>query len=76
MGEACNTNGANWNTYRLLLEDVEGTSLLGRQKRMWVNTTKMNLAERVCAGMDWIERDHDSDQWRALVNTVMNFRIP
>jgi hypothetical protein len=35
----------------------------------------MDLREIGCGGMDWIDLAEDGDQWRALVNTVMNIRI-
>jgi hypothetical protein len=49
---------------------------LGRPKRRWVNNIKIHLRERVWNDMDWIELAQDRDQWRALVNTVMNLRVP
>jgi hypothetical protein len=40
-----------------------------------VNNVKMDLTEIGWGGMDWIDLAKDRDQWRALVNTVMNFRV-
>jgi hypothetical protein len=42
----------------------------------WVDNIKMNLGEIGWDGRDWIELAQDRDQWRALVNTVMNLRVP
>jgi hypothetical protein len=41
----------------------------------WVDNIKMDLREVGCGGMDWIDLTEDRDQWRALVNTVMNLRV-
>jgi hypothetical protein len=53
----------------------EGKSPLGRPRRRWVNI-KMDLKEIDWYGMDWIDLAQNRDQWRALVNTVMNLRVP
>jgi hypothetical protein len=49
---------------------------LGRSRRRWVDNIKMDLRETGQNGMDWIDLTQDRDQWRALVNTVMNLRVP
>jgi hypothetical protein len=49
---------------------------LGRPRRRWEDNTKMDLHEVGCGGMDWIELVQDTESWRALVNAVMNLRVP
>jgi hypothetical protein len=49
---------------------------LGRPRRRWVDNIKMELREIGWGGMDWIDLAQDRDQWRALVNTLMNLRAP
>jgi hypothetical protein len=49
---------------------------LGRPRRRWVDNIKMDLREIGWDGVDWIDLAQDRDQWRALVNTVMNRRVP
>jgi hypothetical protein len=49
---------------------------LGRPRRRWVDNIKMDLGETESAGIDWIDLAQDRDQWRDLVNTVMNLRVP
>jgi hypothetical protein len=53
----------------------EGRRPLGRPRRRWVDNIKMDLREIEWDGMDWFELAQDRDQWRALVNTVMNLRV-
>jgi hypothetical protein len=54
----------------------EGKRPLGRHRRRWEDNIKMDLRETGWGGMDWIELAQDRDQWKALVNTVMNLRVP
>jgi hypothetical protein len=49
---------------------------LGRVRRRGMDNIKMDLREVGWDGMDWIDVAQDRDQWRALVNTVMNLRVP
>ena len=57
--------------YRVLVEKPEG-----RPRRRWEDNIKMDLQEVEYGNMDWIQLAQDRDRWRALVNAVMNFRVP
>jgi hypothetical protein len=61
--------------YRILVIKLAGKRPLGRRRRRWVNNIRIDLREIGWDGMDWIERAQDRDQWKALVNTVMNLRV-
>jgi hypothetical protein len=50
--------------------------LLGRPRRRWVDNIKLDLIKIGWDGMDWIDMVQDRDQWRALVNKVLNLRVP
>jgi hypothetical protein len=76
MGRACSTNGETRDAYRILMGEPEGKRPLGRPRRRWVDDIKMDIREIGWDGMDWIELAQDRDQWRDLVNTVMNLRVP
>jgi hypothetical protein len=54
----------------------EGKRSLGRPRHRWVDDIKMDLREIGWDGMDWIDLAQNRDRWRALVNTVMNLRVP
>jgi hypothetical protein len=62
--------------YSILAGKPEGKRPLGRPRRRWVDNIKRYLREIGWDGMDWIDLAQDRDQWRTLVNTVMNFWIP
>jgi len=60
--------------HRVLVVKREGRRPLGR--RRWEDNIKMDLQEVECGGMDWIDLAQDRDSWQALLNAVMNLRIP
>jgi hypothetical protein len=68
--------GEERNAYRILVGKPEGKRPLGRPRRRWVDIIKTDLREIGWDGMDWIDLAQDRDRWRALVNTVMNLRVP
>jgi hypothetical protein len=68
--------GERRGVYRVLLGKPEGKRLLGRHRRRWEDESKMDLQEVGCGGLDWIKLAEDRDSWRAVVNAVMNLRIP
>jgi len=62
--------------YRVLVGKPEGKRPLWRPRLRWEDNIKMDLQEMGCGGIDWIELAQDRDRWRALVNAVMNLRVP
>jgi hypothetical protein len=73
---ACNTPGMKRNACRVLVGKPEGKRPLGRPKRRWEDSIKIDLREIGWGGMDCTDLAQDRDQWRALVSTVMNLRVP
>jgi hypothetical protein len=68
--------GERRNAYRILVGNPEARKPLGRPRRRWVDNIKMDLRETERDGIHWNDLAQDRDQWRALVNTVMNLRVP
>ena len=71
----------NWNrimycNLRVLVGKPEGKRPLGRPRRRWVDSTRMDLQEVGCGYVDWIGLAQDRDRWRTLVSAVMNLRVP
>jgi hypothetical protein len=68
--------GETMNAHRILVGELEVKIQLGRTNPRWVDNFKTDLKNKGWNGMDWIDLAQDRDQWRALVNTVMNLRVP
>jgi hypothetical protein len=68
--------GEKRNAYRTRMGKPEGKRLLGRPRRRWEDNIRIDLGEIGWGGMVWIDLVQDRDQWRALVNTVMNPPVP
>jgi len=75
MGGECSTYG-KVETYTGFWGKQWGKRPLGRPRHRWEDNIKMDLQEVGCGGMDWIELAQDRDRWQALVNAVMNLRVP
>jgi hypothetical protein len=72
MGEKRNAYSA----YRLLVGNTEGKRSLGRSRRRWVDNIRMDLGEVGWGDVDCIGLAKDRNRWRALVNSVLNLRVP
>jgi hypothetical protein len=61
---------------RVFVGKTEGKRPHGRRRHRWEDNINMDLQEVGCGSMDWIELAQERDRWRALVNAVMNHRVP
>jgi hypothetical protein len=64
------------NAYRLLVGKLEGRSPIGRPRHRWADNIGMDLVEVGWGDVDWIGLAQDRDRWRALVNSVLDLRVP
>jgi hypothetical protein len=76
MGGPCRTNREKRNAYRLLVGKPEGKRPLGRPRRRWVDYVRMDLGEVGLGDEGWIGLAQDRNRWRAVVNSVLNLRVP
>jgi hypothetical protein len=68
--------GESRREYRVLVGKREEKRPFGTPRRRWEDDIKMDLQEVGCGAMDWIDLAQDRNGWRALVNAVMNRRVP
>jgi hypothetical protein len=62
--------------YRLLVGEPEGKRPPGRPRHRWADNIRMNFGEVQWGDVDWIVLARDTNRWRALVNSILNLRIP
>jgi hypothetical protein len=68
--------GAKRNAYRIFAGKPEGKRPLGRPRCRWLHNIKLALRELGWGNMDWTDLAQNRDKWRALVNMIMNLRVP
>jgi hypothetical protein len=68
--------GKRRGVYRALVGNPEGKRQLGKPRRRWEDNIKIDIQEVGCGDMDWIELAKYNESWQALVNAVMNLRVP
>jgi hypothetical protein len=76
MSRPCSTNGEKRNSYRIFMVKSEGKRPPGKPGRRWVDNIRMDFGEVGWGDLDWIGLAKDRNRWRALVNSVLNLRVP
>jgi hypothetical protein len=75
MGRTCSTDVVEEECI-VFMEKPEGKRRLERSRHRWGDNIRLDRREIGWGGMDWTDLAQDRDQWRALVNTLMNLRVP
>ena len=68
--------GEGRGVYRVLVGKPEVKKPVGRPRHRWEDNIKMDVQEVGCGGIDWIKLAQDRDRLRALLNAIMNLRVP
>jgi hypothetical protein len=76
VGGPYSTNGEKRTAYRILVGNPKRMRPLRRPGYRWENNNKMNLREIGWGDIDWVDLAQDRDHWGALVNMVINLRVP
>jgi hypothetical protein len=76
MGGAFGMNGGEVEHVQVVGGKPEGRRSLGRPRRRWLNNIRMDFVEVKWGDVDWIDLAQVRDKWRALVNSVLNLRVP
>jgi hypothetical protein len=75
MGRECNQNGEDESDFKMTSKPI-GKRPLGRPRRRWEDNIRIDLNETGINMRYWINSDQDRNYWRALVNAVLNLRVP
>jgi hypothetical protein len=76
MGEARSTIGGKEERVRIIGGEARGKETTRKTKRRFVDNIRMDIGEVGWGDVDWIGLDKDRNRWRALVNSVLNLRVP
>jgi hypothetical protein len=76
MGGSCSTNGEKRNAYRLWMRKPKEKRPLGRPRRRWVHNIRIDVGEVGWGDVGWMCLAKDRNRWRAVVNSILNLRVP
>jgi hypothetical protein len=77
MGRSCSQNGGkSRRAFKILTGPPTGKRPLGRPRRRWEDNIRMYLKEIGISTRNWVDSPQDKDHWRAVMNAVLNLRVP
>jgi hypothetical protein len=76
MSGACSTHSRDEKCYKILVGNPPGKSPPGRPRRCWENNIRIDIREMEWESVDWTHLAQDRDQWKPLLYTVINLRVP